>query len=184
MPIECASPRSPIARYYCTWFSLSRRTCTATDICTDMWKASLFVTRNSRNTHLYWNGQQQTLATEEARRRRQTKMKSRQRKKNRKKKPGSVFCNVSKTPLSSHWKERLLLGTKNRVFFFCFSQTNASFSLLFLFLWRPVWGMLPKKKGESPIHFFSFFWLPSITTIKKKIWAGPQPPVFFTLHAF
>ncbi len=162
MPIECASPRSPIARYYCTWFSLSRRTCTATDICTDMWKASLFVTRNSRNTHLYWNGQQQTLATEQARRRRQTKMKSRQRKKNRKKKPGSVFCNVSKTPLSSPWKERLLLGTKNRVFFFFLPNKRQFFSpFSFSFSVKTCLGDASKKKrGKAQSISFRFFGCP------------------------
>jgi hypothetical protein len=97
-------------------------------------------------------------------------------------KPGSVFYNVSKTPLSSPWNERLLLGTKDRVFFL---PNNRNFFSPFSFSVKTcLGGCFKNKKKESPIHFFSFFLLPVITIINFFFGAGPQPPAFYPYMYF
>ncbi len=68
-----------------------------------------------------------------------------------KEKPGSVFCNVSlpppPPPLCSPWKQRLLLGTKNRVFF---SPKQKPIFLSFFFFCEDLFeGMLQKKKKKK-----------------------------------
>ncbi len=96
-----------------------------------------------------------------------------------KEKPGSVFCNLSKTLFSSPWKERLTFGNKEPCFFFLFLPNKRQFFSPFSFSVKTCLGDASKKKKGKPNPFLFVFLVAQYHNNKKKNLGRPTTSSFF-----